>query len=342
LAAKKGLMVFNSAGNEGGNSWHFLITPSDGDSVVAVGAVNSNGVIGGFSSYGPSADGRVKPDMASVGVAAVIQTTVNTIGAANGTSFACPNMAGMATCLWQGFPEFNNMKIIRALQEAGHRFSNPDDRTGYGIPDLKMAFSRLLAEYATVSAAVNNPCEIRISWNSKDVSAMRYEVERKAPGEMGYTKVADVDATGGAILASRGYEFINTLAGTPSGIFTYRIRQIIDTTQATFASVYIDSAQVTVNDPCTSVPVTATRIYLQPNPVTSDIAVLVVETTIDIPDMTIAVFNAKGQLIRQWKDAKTSGKKVLEFPAGRLPKGAYYIRVMNGSAVLGAVEMIRL
>ena len=94
LAAKKGIIVFNAAGNEGSNAWHFLITPADGDSVVAVGAVNTNGVVGSFSSYGPSSDGQIKPDMASVGVAAMVQTTSNTIGFSNGTSFACPNMAG--------------------------------------------------------------------------------------------------------------------------------------------------------------------------------------------------------------------------------------------------------
>ena len=85
LAAKKGLLVFNSAGNEGGNAWNFLVTPSDGDSVIAVGAVSVSGAVGNFSSYGPSGDGQVKPEVASVGVAALVQTTSNTVGASNGT-----------------------------------------------------------------------------------------------------------------------------------------------------------------------------------------------------------------------------------------------------------------
>ncbi|NDB52679.1 MAG: hypothetical protein EB025_01200, partial [Chitinophagaceae bacterium] len=69
----------------------YIITPADGDSVIAVGAVNAAGSVASFSSYGPSSDGRIKPELASVGLAAVVQTTSGGIGAANGTSFACPN-----------------------------------------------------------------------------------------------------------------------------------------------------------------------------------------------------------------------------------------------------------
>lgn len=211
-------MVFNSAGNEGGNAWRFLVTPSDGDSVVAVGAVNSSGIVGSFSSYGPSGDGQIKPDMASVGVAALVQTSSNTIGTSNGTSFACPNMAGLATCLWQGFPEYNNMKIIQALKQASNKFSTPDDRMGYGIPNLKLAFTNLLTEYATATASAN-ACTVSVTWNSKDVATMKYEIERKVPGESVYTKVGDINAQAGTILTNKSYSFNNTLVGVNPVLF---------------------------------------------------------------------------------------------------------------------------
>src|SRR5205085_12612007 len=115
-------------------------------------------------------------------------------GTNNGTSFACPNMAGLGTCLWQVFPEFNNMRIIRSLKEAGSIFNAPNDRIGYGIPDMKAAFGSLLTEYATSTASVN-ACTATLTWNSKDVSAMKYEIERKAPGEGSYSKIADVNPT---------------------------------------------------------------------------------------------------------------------------------------------------
>lgn len=158
LAARKGILVGNSAGNDGGGSFHFISTPADGDSVMAVGAVTVEGVAAGFSSYGPSSDGQVKPDVTSVGVNTVLQTTANTIGASNGTSFSCPNMVGLATCLWQGFQEFNNMKILNALRRSGHKFSAPDDRVGYGIPDMKKAVMLLLKDFSTATVTTS-PCK---------------------------------------------------------------------------------------------------------------------------------------------------------------------------------------
>jgi subtilisin family serine protease len=128
LAAKKGILFVNAAGNEGSNAWHYIITPADADSVLAVGAVSTSGAVGSFSSYGPSSDGQVKPDVASVGVGAMVQSTSNTVVTGSGTSFACPNMAGLSSILWQGFPEVSNMRIVRALREAGSIAASPNDR----------------------------------------------------------------------------------------------------------------------------------------------------------------------------------------------------------------------
>lgn len=342
LAAKKGLLVFNAVGNEGNGAWRFLITPSDGDSVVAVGAVNAAGTVGGFSSYGPSADGQVKPDVASVGVSAMIQTTSNTVGISNGTSFACPNMAGLATCLWQGFPEVNNMRIIHALRQAGHRAANPDDRVGYGIPNMKTAFSSLLVEYATSSATING-CRITLNWNSKDVSAMKYEIERKAPGEIVYSKVGELNPQAGDILTARSYQFNNDLTNGSSGTYSYRIRQVIDTSAAGFTAIYIDTANITINTPCVINTTPGTRaVSVQPNPSEGNMVNVVVETANAISNMTVAVYDAKGSLVMQVKTSKFSGKKIVELPAHGLAKGVYYIRVYDGSATVGTAELIRL
>src|SRR4030095_16295334 len=156
LAAKKGILVFISNGNFGIGSWHFLSTPADGDSVIAVGAVNTDGEVGDFSSYGPSSDGRIKPDIASVGVSAILVTAGGTIGSGNGTSFACPNMAGLATCLWQGFPELSNMQLRSALWQAATKATKPDDRMGYGIPDMKKAFGNLLQQFSSANGTISN------------------------------------------------------------------------------------------------------------------------------------------------------------------------------------------
>lgn len=143
LAAKKGIISVVAAGNEGTSTWHFIGTPADADSCVAVGAVNTSGVPASFTSYGPSSDGQVKPTVASVGLGAAIITPDSQPAFSNGTSFATPNMAGLITCLWQAFPEFTNMEIIEAVKKSSSIYTNPDDRIGYGIPNFHKAFDDL-------------------------------------------------------------------------------------------------------------------------------------------------------------------------------------------------------
>jgi len=338
LAAKKGIIVFNAAGNEGSNSWHYIIAPADGDSVVAVGAVNSSGTVGGFSSYGPSADGRIKPEMASVGVNALVQATNNTVGTSNGTSFATPNMAGLGTCLWQGFPEFNNMRIIRALKEAGSISSSPNDRIGYGIPDMKAAFASLLIEYATSSLFANS-CIAGLSWNSKDVSAMKYEIERKAPGDPGYTKIADVTPTPGNILTNHSYQFGNSLLNIPTGTISYRIRQIIDTNAATFTAVYIDTATAIVPADC--IVATGNIFRVQPSPTTAN-ATLIVQTSTAISNMPITMYDMKGRLVMRLNSSKGPGKTTVDLPVNILASGKYIIHIYDNQKVIGTTEFLKL
>jgi serine protease AprX len=148
FAAKKGMIVVVAAGNEGTNAWHFIATPADADSVLTVGAVNASGVVGSFSSYGPSADGQIKPTVASVGVSTALSSSGGTIISGNGTSFATPNMAGLVTCLWQAFPEFTNMEIVQAIIKSSSIYNSPDDRTGYGVPNFHKAFDDLSQQRA--------------------------------------------------------------------------------------------------------------------------------------------------------------------------------------------------
>ena len=146
IAARKGMILLVAAGNEGTSSWHYITTPADADSVLTVGAVDVNGNVGNFSSYGPSADGRVKPTIASVGVATFVSTPSGAISAGNGTSYATPNVAGLVTCLWQAFPEFNSNEIMTAVINSSNNYTTPDNRTGYGIPNFEIAYNNLLKQ----------------------------------------------------------------------------------------------------------------------------------------------------------------------------------------------------
>jgi serine protease AprX len=150
IAASKGILVVNSAGNERDKLWKNIIFPSDGDSVLAVGAVDGNGSISDFSSSGPAADNRIKPDNVAMGVSVTIQISENLIGHSNGTSFSCPVLSGIAACLIQAVPLALNSDIINVLHSSADRYNFPDSLYGYGIPDIVLALNELQKKYVIV------------------------------------------------------------------------------------------------------------------------------------------------------------------------------------------------
>jgi len=143
IAASKGMLVFSSAGNERNKQWKRILAPSDGDSVMCIGAVDGYGTISAFSSAGPSADGRIKPDNSAMGVSVTIQTSPATVTKASGTSFSCPVMSGMTACLLQAVPAATNTEIIDAIHQSADRYNSPDSLYGYGIPDMTIALKKL-------------------------------------------------------------------------------------------------------------------------------------------------------------------------------------------------------
>lgn len=139
MAARKGMLVVTSAGNQGNSPWKYISTPADADSALAIGAVTPDKLPATFSSYGPSADGRVKPNVAAQGQQAIVANSSGSVHPGNGTSFAGPILAGMAACLWQSTPDAGNMEVYDAIQRSAHIYHAPDDRVGHGIPDFVKA-----------------------------------------------------------------------------------------------------------------------------------------------------------------------------------------------------------
>jgi len=141
IAASKGMVVCNSAGNEGNSNWFRISAPADADSILAVGAVDPISTYAQFSGKGPSFDGDIKPNVAAQGSQTIVADPWNGVGVfpANGTSFSSPLMAGMVATLWQCHPTATNMQIIHAIQQSGNQFANPDSLLGYGIPDFPLA-----------------------------------------------------------------------------------------------------------------------------------------------------------------------------------------------------------
>jgi subtilisin family serine protease len=144
IAADKGMLVVSSAGNKGNSAWQYISTPADGQEVLTVGAVDSAQERVSFSSAGPSADGRIKPDIMALGAkTTVISPSTGEPAISYGTSFSAPLISGLAACLWQAFPEASNKAIRRAIVQSGSQAQTPDTLHGYGVPDFYEAYVQL-------------------------------------------------------------------------------------------------------------------------------------------------------------------------------------------------------
>ncbi len=139
IAASKGILVVVSAGNSGDTPWHYIGAPADADSVLTVGSVGPYETYSSFSSTGPSADNRVKPNISAQGGQVAIQNTSGGVSLGYGTSFSAPIITGLAACLWQANPNLTNMQIIDFIEKSADQYNNPDSLKGYGIPDFALA-----------------------------------------------------------------------------------------------------------------------------------------------------------------------------------------------------------
>lgn len=140
MVAGKGMILVNSAGNEGSRPWKRTNCPADATNILAVAALTADSINANFSSVGPSFDGRVKPDVGAQGYKSTVIDGSGVIGTANGTSFAAPITCGMVTCLWQALPHKTAVEIMDLVRRSADRASYPDNVYGYGVPDYWKAY----------------------------------------------------------------------------------------------------------------------------------------------------------------------------------------------------------
>ena len=154
IAASRGMICMNAAGNEGDGTCTLGI-PADAEHIVTVGAVNASGVRADFSSVGPTYDGRIKPDVMAMGEGTYVASGYGSWWPyynGNGTSFATPVLAGAVACLRQARPYSSVQEICDAIRACGNRAENPDSKYGYGIPDFSQALELLKVEEHSVAA----------------------------------------------------------------------------------------------------------------------------------------------------------------------------------------------
>lgn len=171
MAVARGILVVNSAGNDGFNASHNTLgAPADGDSVFTIGAVDSFGVRSSFSSVGPttSVPPRIKPDVMAMGTSVKVASATNTTSYArsSGTSFSCPLAAGAAALMVKAWPNATPVQIMDAMRSTASRASTPDNSYGWGIINVFAAMQpRVPTLVSPLSDATNQPTSITLTWN---------------------------------------------------------------------------------------------------------------------------------------------------------------------------------
>jgi hypothetical protein len=150
VASQCGILVVNSAGNEGGGDWQYVVSPADAASVLSVGAVDNSGSYAYFSSTGPTADGRLKPDVSAPGNPVAVINAGGNVVFDNGTSFSAPLVASLAAGLWQAYPQLSNAQLSRIIKSSGSIANSPNNQIGYGVPNFNIAKSMLDNNYSLI------------------------------------------------------------------------------------------------------------------------------------------------------------------------------------------------
>jgi subtilisin family serine protease len=161
MAATKGILVVTSGGNTGlSDPWETVLFPGDIIDGLAIGSITSDISLSTFSPRGATADGRIKPDLLAQGSATYVINSTGNITARNGTSYSAPLVAGLATGVWQAYPNNNVHELINALLHSSTNSANPDNEWGYGIPSYTAIKNYFTAEESNVwFTAYPNPLE---------------------------------------------------------------------------------------------------------------------------------------------------------------------------------------
>lgn len=174
MAATKGIAVVVSAGNEGNNAPTTIGAPADAEHVLSIGAVTSSRIISSFSSIGPTADGRIKPDVAALGTGVSIISSAGTISSGSGTSFSCPLMSSFVAGLWQEFPDLTVSQLFDLVRSMGNQAASPNNFLGYGIPDYFN--DPPVANDQSAAVEVDLPKPIVLSGSDVELNTLTYTV----------------------------------------------------------------------------------------------------------------------------------------------------------------------
>ncbi len=182
-ASDRGITCVISAGNEGSSAWKYITAPADAIDILSVGAVSSSSIKIGFSSLGPSSDGRLKPDVCALGSGVRAADTDGSFGYFSGTSFSAPLVCSLVAGLMEQFPKQKASSIRDIIRKSSTLASAPNNFLGYGVPSYEKAVELIspvletkLPKEHTISI-YPNPVEIGGNLHLSAGETMDYEVE---------------------------------------------------------------------------------------------------------------------------------------------------------------------
>jgi subtilisin family serine protease len=191
-AIEKGMIVVCSAGNEGNNSWKLVTPPADAIGILAIGSINSVESLSSFSSKGPTADGRTKPDVVALGSGTRVIKQSGSLGTTSGTSVASPLVASLAAGVWQAYPLLSAHAVYEAIVFSASLAAVPNNQFGYGIPHFQAVenYLKSLSESEAISIFPN------------PVSGNSFTIKVKEPTDE-LVQIAIYDTRGSRVAESR-------------------------------------------------------------------------------------------------------------------------------------------
>lgn len=317
FAARTGILLVTSAGNEGSNSWRYISAPADVDSVFSIGAVTSTGVRSSFSSFGPNAEGTIKPDVVALGSGVRVGTTSGGTSNSNGTSFSSPLIASFAALVWQLHPNKTAQDIAALIRSWGSQANSPDTILGYGIPRFNRSFLLAAPENFVATLAGNL---VLFSWDV-DEDVMAYEIERAEPDGQ-FVKIATV--TGSDLPPA------DTL--TAGGTFRYRIRALTDSQNSAY------SATSSVEFIVTGSEQPFTTVTARPNPASGRIT-LQIGSHAAQEALRAEFISPAGLLIRSLPlSIRPDGSA--ELPLNGLTSGLYILRLSSSLRQIKPLKIV--
>ncbi|MDP2960749.1 MAG: S8 family serine peptidase, partial [candidate division Zixibacteria bacterium] len=282
ISVSKGVVVVNAAGNERDKSWHYIIAPANGDSVIAVGAVDSLGAIASFSSAGFQSDfqnGKIKPDVCACGVGTYCANMYGSYSYVNGTSLSTPLVAGACALILQVYPDWSPIQLRRSLWRTASQADYPDTLKGYGI------INAYRAVYPIIYPDKFNFFAIK---NRSNPAVQTMSISNPGEGQLKWTATSDVSW----LTLKPDSSFITSLctlavdiSGLDKGVYPANVT--VNIIQAP-GSIQVAQATLIISG--------SNSIWVYPNPFSDFLTISVGKTNSEKP-VRLFIFNVAGELV---------------------------------------------